>query len=150
MKIDISKIPLGESELNFEVTSEELGLGKEDVGVPEPLAVSIHFSRLERKIIAQGRLTGKVILTCSRCLKPFEDRIDERFSFVIELVNTAPSLVYLDDEDVVQASPYGAVVEIKSELHDTVVLSIPMMPICSEDCQGTAPGKWKIYTDERR
>ncbi|OQX89808.1 MAG: hypothetical protein B6D65_01285 [candidate division Zixibacteria bacterium 4484_93] len=150
MRIETSKIPRGESDSVFEVTPEELELDREDVRIPEPLAASVHFSRLDREIVARGRLSGKVILICSRCLKPFEYRIDESFSFVIELASTAPSAVRLGDEDIVQVSSYGAVVEIKNELRDLVILSIPMMPVCSKDCRGTAPGKWEIHTDERR
>jgi len=89
---------------------------------------------------------------CIRCLDPVEIIIDRKIQ---ELYNYEPTnergkkkkpadeLIDLDIEDELMMD--GNIMDLETPIRDAVVLSLPINPLCSEDCLGLCPdcgGKW--------
>ena len=134
MKISIDNIP----EEGLQIVDDV------DIVLSDSIAVSkAHIDVMLRKIsdevLVEGQVSTKLGLSCSRCLCEFERALD------VEL-----NLAYchedeLDDEDgehEVGADEIntgffsGDELDLGEVIKEQFLLSIPMKPLCKEDCEG--------------
>ena len=96
------------------------------------------------------RIRGKVIFTaeleCARCLELFEREITGNFSIIVKRLNkgeTEPGItgdiVDEGDESLVYIAHDADTIDITEFVHDAVLLSLPLKPICRPDCKGLCP-----------
>lgn len=80
------------------------------------LSFSFEASKFDDIISIIGKISGTMLFECSRCLKLFEQKIEIPFdcSFGREEFEC----------------------DIMEEVRETVLLNIPMKPLCSKDCKG--------------
>ncbi|MCF6461041.1 YceD family protein [Clostridium sp. Cult3] len=71
---------------------------------------------------------------CGRCLTPFSREKDTVLSG--RLINDSDEI--LDDEDEVIYYK-GEELDLTEDIMDMVILSLPMKPLCNEDCKGLCP-----------
>ncbi|MEN3044214.1 MAG: DUF177 domain-containing protein [Candidatus Hydrothermales bacterium] len=85
---------------------------------------------------------GEGFLVCSRCLKEFRIPIKEDFTYNI-LLGKDPSLLKRDynftDKDVSTIYVENYELDSLPLLRETVLLSLPLKPLCSENCKGLCP-----------
>jgi uncharacterized metal-binding protein YceD (DUF177 family) len=107
----------------------------EMVGVPAGAEASLHL-RLEsvmEGVLVSGRVEVPLAGTCARCLEPFEDSLELG---VQELYAYAGSTTEATSEEDEVRRIEGEVLDLEPLLRDTVVLALPLAPVCSEDCAG--------------
>jgi uncharacterized protein len=135
-----------------EVTAEELDLTQDDAQVLGPLAVSLDLTNVEGLVAVTGVLEGTIVRECVRCLKKYEDPLafSVRAAFIPEPKSASRHQKRIDPRkartEVVEAEPeeepddqyhyQGNQLELASMLREHVILSMPMQPICSDDCLG--------------
>jgi len=88
----------------------------------------------------KGKISFKLRLQCSRCLEFFEREFDENINYVYK----KEELRYrkearLRGEDFNTEYIVGDSIDLLPIIHDSVLLSIPMKPLCKEDCKGLCP-----------
>ena len=124
---DLIGHPGSSREVHF---SEQIpGLGMQLATVPEerPVAGDLLLESVVEGILVSGPLRGAMVLTCARCLKPFESEFDLE---VQELY--APEAAPEDDEyPLVEGS-----VDLEPMIRDAVLLAMPFAPLHSADCKG--------------
>jgi DUF177 domain-containing protein len=105
------------------------GLGTQLAEVPEdrPIGGNLLLESVVEGILVSGPLRGTMVLTCARCLKPFETAFDLE---VRELF--APEATPDDDE---YPLAEGAV-DLEPMIRDAVLLAMPFAPLHSSDCLG--------------
>jgi uncharacterized protein len=82
-------------------------------------------------ILASGRVEGPWVLTCARCLKPFEADFGVRVRELFAPDSTPESEdAYPIDEGFVDLEPL---------IRDNVVPAMPFAPLCRDDCLGLCP-----------
>jgi len=106
------------------------GLATELARVPEDAGVGtdLLLESVVEGILASGEVSGTVVLTCARCLTPFEQ----------------PMVVSVQELFVPGAEPddpdgYPLIdgeIDLEPMLRDAVVLALPYSPLCRPDCQG--------------
>jgi uncharacterized protein len=79
-------------------------------------------------ILVTGPLTGRLTLTCARCLKEFEDRVEVG---VQELFARGSEV----GPDEYAVSPEGSL-DLEPMVRDNVMLSLPFSPLCRAGCLG--------------
>ena len=81
-------------------------------------------------ILVTGPLVGSMLLTCARCLRPFqaEFRLDVQELF-------APGAEQDDDEYPLEEG----VLDLEPMIRDAVMLAMPFAPLCKPDCLGLCP-----------
>lgn len=81
-------------------------------------------------ILVTGRLGARMQLECARCLKAFESpaTVD-----VCELFAT-PGHELPPEEDTYEVS--GSEIDLEPMVRDSLVLALPIHPLCREDCAG--------------
>lgn len=112
-----------------------------DAGILCPAIVngSLKLTYDPPRIKVKGALMCSLTLTCSRCTREFEEKIevdiDETFE---EESRSLASVKEVDwDRDSIKTFllKEGAV-DLQEVVRDNVIVSLPMKPLCSSDCPG--------------
>jgi uncharacterized metal-binding protein YceD (DUF177 family) len=105
------------------------------IRVPEGAEVELHL-RLEsvmEGVLVTGELDVPVVGSCARCLEPIEDtlHLDVQELFAYPGSTTEAT----SEEDEVRRLE-GDFLDLEPLVRDTVVLSLPLAPVCTPDCSG--------------
>ncbi len=119
--------------------------GTEATTTGEDGSFDVRLSLSGRDVVVHGRLRAQLTAPCARCLEPAAIPVDETVSLLMVPAASAKA----PDKDEYEFSPEEAdVVPFDGEnvilddvIRDELVLQIPMIPLCSEECPGmSAPG----------
>lgn len=111
--------------------------------------LSVELSAEGTHVFANGRISGKVTVACSRCVEPVQLCFDEpvRVSFL-------PATEFSGDDDADPADPAGEdgaaiteddldlfgysgeTIDLEPLIREQFVLVVPYAPLCSETCRG--------------
>ena len=85
-----------------------------------------------------------VVMQCSRCLEPFEQplhiAIDEAFIPTVDMATGRPIQVEEDEkEDVALLIDEHHILDLSEILRQSILLALPLTPLCKDDCQGLCP-----------
>jgi len=131
------KAPVGTS-LEYDLNEENARLD-EDLKVIGPITGHVRLRRINQGLLADGRVDLTLEMECTRCLKQFEQQMhvpfEERFYPTVDII-TGVALPPPDDEE--DAFPIDAhhLVDITEAVRQHVLLEIPMVTLCKEDCAG--------------
>jgi uncharacterized protein len=105
------------------------------IGVPEGADVHVHL-RLEsvmEGVLVTGDLDVPLVGSCARCLEPIEDtlHLDVQELYAYEGSTTEAT----SEEDEVRRIE-GDYLDLEPLARDTVVLNLPLAPVCTADCAG--------------
>jgi uncharacterized protein len=107
----------------------------EMIGVPEGAEVHLRL-RLEsvmEGVLVSGEVDVPLVGSCARCLEPVEDdlRLDVQELFAYPGSTTEAT----SEEDEVRLVENDTI-DLEPLVRDAVVLSLPLAPVCSDDCRG--------------
>jgi uncharacterized metal-binding protein YceD (DUF177 family) len=105
------------------------------IGVPAAADVRLRL-RLEsvmEGVLLTGDLDVPVEGSCARCLEPLEDTLHLS---VQELYAYAGSTTEATSEEDEVRRIEGDYLDLEPLARDTVVLNLPLAPVCTEDCRG--------------
>ena len=113
------------------------GEGEERIPV-SPTQIRALLTRGRRGIDFDCRLDSSLQLTCVRCLEPFAFPVAGDFHLVFVPSSGAQKAGerQLDDEDCEVYPVKDSRVELDQVVREQLYLSIPLKPLCREDCQG--------------
>jgi uncharacterized protein len=116
--------------------------GNEATDAGEDGAIEVRLSKSGTDVVVHGRLIAKLRAPCARCLEPVTIPVDQSVSAL--MIPTAR----LKDPDAneyeftaneADTLPYdGETVVLDDLVRDELVLEVPMIPLCREDCPGMA------------
>ena len=104
-------------------------------GVPEGADVRLRL-RLEsvmEGVLVSGEIEAPLVGSCARCLEPIEDTLtlDVQELYAYEGSTTEAT----SEEDEVRRID-GDYLDLEPLARDTVVLALPLAPVCRDDCAG--------------
>ncbi len=138
MKIDLRQSKPEGDEIDFSTSAEDLELNIEGAGFPEPIEGQLQLNRSGDEIIVDGRVSTMVELECSRCLEVFDEAINARMRFVIQMLETVDPQDS-NDEDFIILPKTVSEYDISERVREALILEMPLKPLCSENCQGLCP-----------
>jgi uncharacterized protein len=108
--------------------------GNDVLQVPEgeDIALDLRLEAVMEGVLVSGEATARVSGECVRCLDPVEQRLDADFQelYVYPDVEVPGE----DPDDVLRLS--GDLLDLRQVLRDAVVLALPLLPLCQQDCPG--------------
>lgn len=108
-----------------------LKLEDESVCFSGPVMAGLDVINTGSALEVKGEVSGKLTLTCSRCLEPFE------YSFDVPIEETyAPDT---EGEHGEAVSFSGDLIDITPEVLKSIILALPMKSLCLEECRGLCP-----------
>lgn len=142
----IDEIP--DTGFNFAVVEkkEDFKIEQPECSLVKDVEIAGTLSKSGKDIYLSGKIKTEFKLQCSRCLEPFQFPVDSELKahFVpreeldketgtehpeVELSASDIEIEYYDDERV----------DIKQPVHDQILLALPFVPVCGEDCKGLCP-----------
>lgn len=113
----------GRKNVSLELEFHNLEFVDREIEIKDKVQLELEIYNTEDSFLVQGTLEAELILSCSRCLQKYSSPIKLDISEdVIKSEMEDEEELYLDDIIV-----------------DNIILSLPMKPLCSEDCKGICP-----------
>ena len=110
----------------------EKAIGIDVIEVPanSEIELDLRLESVAEGVLATGDFDAIAKGECIRCLDPVELDLKKHFQ---ELYTYKPN-PELEEED--QLLMEGDVIDLEAPIRDAIVLSIPINPLCNEDCEG--------------
>ena len=115
---------------------------EDDYRVIAPVVLEARASKDKAKVRIVGQATTTLELTCSRCLEGYPMPLDAKFDLMFLPAVEAPgaeSETEIAEEDINTAFYRDGVIDLGELLHEQFYLTLPMKPLCREDCKGLCP-----------
>ncbi len=143
MRIDITEIDGRNGayiSVEKDVASSELITGNSEVTLGESVHVDLKIEYIEGMIIVSGIVSGKYHAVCGRCLADIEEKfnieIRENFMHASDLSEESDDYMY-----------EGGHLELTASLIDNILLDLPRVMLCREDCKGLCSSCGKNLND---
>jgi len=155
MKIPVDRLSATPSEFRFEAGSSwwlaEMPAHQDLPGeVLEPFVCQFAAHLMGEDVYVEGTVAGSIELECSRCLARYGHVLREAFRLILEPAGArvpsdpeaAEALrrdgVCLGDE--IEAGWFrGEEIRLGAFFREVISLSLPVKPLCDEDCVGLCP-----------
>lgn len=133
MRLIVSDIP--EEGLETEL---ELPIQLNDSTNPDIARASLKIFKYKKKVIIDGTVQITVSLLCSRCLSEFPYPVKISFN---EEYNPAEEAAEDEEKELsvkeLDLSYYSNdEIDLKELIKEQILLSVPMKPLCAEECRG--------------
>lgn len=136
MNIDLSRfLDQTTTSLHFDETLEfdRIEINGRKIIFTEAINVIGDIYKVEGSDYLSGRVHFKYIENCARCLKEFTQEVSAVLSGKLIEKSQAEDF---DDENEDAIYYEGSSIDLKDLIINTIILSIPMKALCSEDCKG--------------
>jgi uncharacterized protein len=139
-RIDLQAVREEPVAVAFELPFGLGALDREPLLEISPVRLNGTISRIERGYLLEARCAFEGKLECSRCLAAYPFAADEPFSLVLaERSAAAAGERELAPEDLDLAFYEGDGIDVSPIAEERIQMSIPMKPLCREDCRGLCP-----------
>jgi len=108
--------------------------------------LSVRASKSGHDVVVHGTLDAPLRLPCARCLEPFTFALHTDISVMYVPGSKAKTTTEEGEAEYTLADaeadtlPYdGETVVLDDLVRDELVLGVPMIPLCSDDCTGMSP-----------
>ncbi|MFA6473170.1 MAG: DUF177 domain-containing protein, partial [Candidatus Latescibacterota bacterium] len=127
----------------------------DDYSLDENIQVTCSVHRDNDLVMVKGEVSAQVTVNCARCLEPFDTDVSGTFSLVIQKLSIGVSAPELTEEEEIMQEEHLLYVEhdvvnldISEYVRDSVILSMPLKPVCREDCKGLCPACGQNLNEE--
>ena len=138
MEIELRGLKEGINTLQITISPESLDLEGSDFHCTSAITAELTVTKNEPIFSIKGSLRGSVRLVCARCLTEFETELSAPFERIVQQKKEMPTDERANDE-ITFIAPETDSVDLTDEVRDTLLLTLPIKPLCSEDCLGLCP-----------
>ena len=136
---DLLEVGGAQEKLTLTAKIPDIKKGKDQIELISPSKLDLTLTHVDQKILAQGTIETEAFLDCSRCLKEFKYPIKAHFS---ELY-TKPSQFRGEEwEDIEEGEAFSIIdgeIDLTFLVEQTILLALPMKPLCDKLCRGLCP-----------
>lgn len=135
MKIALKDLKGDSSSLHFEITPEELELKFEGADFVQPVEAELTLRKSGDSLFCTGVARTEVNMPCSRCLESYPHSLEVKLDFLVKVGKDKIEIEYPDQAEQI-IFPGNQIFSLDKLFKETVLLSLPLKPLCSEDCKG--------------
>lgn len=121
-----------------EVVLPELAAGPDSYRFAGPVAWSVDVTNTGEALLVQGTARATAVTACARCLEDvaYDLEGDIEGYLIIGGEEAAPEDLEGDEFDVL---PENRVVDLVPLIVQALLLELPLVPLCDDDCKGLCP-----------
>jgi uncharacterized protein len=110
-------------------------LGNDVIAVPDgaDLTLDLRLESVVEGILVSGTVAATALGECVRCLDPVHLRV----RLPIQELYAYPEMSAADDEEI--RTIEDDLIDLEPVVRDGVVLTLPLQPLCRDDCPGLCP-----------
>jgi uncharacterized protein len=144
--ISVTELDAGGKEFRFPVRAEWVRGALEDheattAGTDGMLA--LRASKSGHDVVVHGTLDAALTIPCARCLEPAKVPVHSQISVLFvpasNLKGSEDGEDELTDEEANTLPFDGETIALDDLVRDELILEVPMIPLCSDDCPGMSP-----------
>ena len=140
MKLDISDIvnrPGGRLERDFELGMRTV----DEFEVASAIVGHLYVTNTRKHLLVSGTIDSDLLLPCSRCLEVTPHHIHAIIEEICDLryLTGELSAQQLRMEEAATALYAGLMLDLDELARQTLIVHIPMQPLCSPHCRGICP-----------
>ena len=137
----LMKEPVGTgASVSADIHEEQVQLD-ESLKIIGPVNGHVRMRRVNQGLLIDGWVDLTLELECTRCLKKFEQplhvQFEERFYPTVDVVTGTP-LPSIEEDEVFPINEHHEV-DLTEAIRQAVLLAVPMVTLCKEDCAGLCP-----------
>ena len=106
-------------------------------------SLDVRVSKSGNDVVVRGHLIADLTVPCARCLDPVALHLEHPVTALMvpasELKLGKDDEADMAPEDLDVLTYSGDIVALDDLVRDELLLEIPMIPLCSEDCPGISP-----------
>jgi uncharacterized protein len=120
---------------------DQVGRGHEGFTVTSPVTLGFDIYKDKDQFRLIGRVQASLELSCSRCLEPFTWPVDGEFDLRYQphSQNSGDGEREVEEDDLTTAFYQNDEIDLGQLMQEQFYLSLPMKPLCQEDCKGLCP-----------
>ena len=106
----------------------------------------VRASKSGTDVVVHGTLDASLIVPCARCLEPVDIDVHSDLAVIyvpgsnVKDAEAKGEVEYTLEDAEADTLPYdGETVLLDDLVRDELLLGVPMIPLCSEDCPGMSP-----------
>ena len=117
--------------------------GLEPLSTPAAASYDLEVTRTENAILVRGAISGAYAVSCSRCLSPCTVQVEEPrlvLTYFPSPQGDQPEELELSLDDLDTYTYDGESIDLEPMIREHLVLTVPMAPLCSPQCEGLCSG----------
>ena len=130
--LELRRRPGTQREVHLATPLEGLAITSAQVPEGADVVVDATLEAIEGAITVSGTVTAPWVGECRRCLEPVSGTVEPTLSEVFEPRPVEGETYPLEGDEV----------DLEPVVRDAVLLSLPLAPLCREDCAGPAPDEF--------
>lgn len=145
MKLDLSEIAanLGKR-IKYEINETPIVDSDSGLKCVEPITGTITFTNTSETIDVRGKFKASVELDCARCLRTYRMPVEMPIEEELPLEGVARATESQEDveelpEDEKEPLFEDNIFDLEEYLRQSILVSIPIKPLCEEACKGLCP-----------
>jgi uncharacterized protein len=151
-RVNLHELPrrageMREYALNFP-TPESIGIPLLEIPKGEILDIKFRAESVDDGVLITGAISSTAKGECGRCLDPLVVEIRQNFQELF-LYQSRVSENPEEDDDLFSLD--GDIADIEIPIRDAVILSMPINPLCEDNCEGLCAGcgeKWSGLAED--
>lgn len=145
MKLDLNEVAshLGKR-ISFDIDEPPVEYPESGLKCVEPIKGKISFSNTGSVLVVRGEIRTTLEVECARCLRGYRVDVEAPIEESFQIHGAVPEMV--DDQEIEElledeTAPLfqDNVLDLTELLRQSILLLVPIKPICSEDCGGLCP-----------
>lgn len=136
MNLDLREFDSFPAEFSVEFEADNADFGIPGVAFRDLMNVRLNIQQVREEYYCHGVVTVPVEEECSRCLEIFDTELTGELSFIIKTENAQAVMATDSAAEVVTIKVSEPVVDLNELIKEALLLSLPMKPLCSDDCKG--------------
>jgi uncharacterized protein len=140
LTLDLARIRTAQERFERVYSPEQLSKESE-YSVVEPVSLAFDIFKDKDNFRLVGDARTVLELPCSRCLEPFQQSVDAHFDLRYQphAANTGEGEREVEEDDLSTAFYENDEIDLGQLMREQFYLSLPMKPLCREDCKGLCP-----------
>jgi uncharacterized protein len=138
MNLLFSEIPGGGISIHFQGT-DAAWEGLQQISMEDLPQGELFIEKLGKNVLVRGHCAAKAALTCSRCLKRYQSPMEASFRHTLRPLESDIQKGRESEllaEDLEYGYYQGDVIQLGQLVEEYLLLTMPMKPLCSDDCRG--------------
>lgn len=122
----------------IQVAPSEIDLELEDAQFAGPIHSRIQLLRSNQNVYVKGDFSASVVVECRRCVEPIETEVTSEIGLYFSHSGKPESV----DPSLIEAGERyysGDTIDLCEDVRQSLVLEIPIWPLCVESCKGLCP-----------
>ena len=138
LSLNLSRIRTAHERFEQVYSREQLGGEDDGLRVAAPAKLAFDISKDNDQFRLVGQVQTVLELVCSRCLAPFTWPVDSSFDLRYQprSRNIGADEREIEEDDLTTAFCETETIDIGQLMREQFYLSLPMKPLCQEDCRG--------------